>query len=143
MSELSIIAHDYALNADFARKFNDAVLILKRRYLLGRVGNGETEETVRQARQDLKGLVGSLVAALQDEGKAWTADQAQVPADLLERLRKRVKGALEETITELRGVVDDLEKGAALGEPAFKALDVVCEAADETASAAFRRLRRI
>jgi hypothetical protein len=143
MSELSIIAHDYALNADFARKFNDAVLILKRRYLLGRVGNGETEETVRQARQDLKGLVGSLVAALHDEGKAWTADQAQVPADLLERLRKRVKGALEETITELRGVVDDLEKGVALREPALKALDVVCEAADETASAAFRRLRRI
>ena len=143
MSELSIIAHDYALNADFARKFNDAVLILKRRYLLGRVGNGETEETVRQARQNLKGLVGSLVAALHDEGKAWTADQAQVPADLLERLRKRVKGALEETIAELRGVVDDLEKGVALGEPAFKALDVVCEAADETASAAFRRLRRI
>jgi hypothetical protein len=143
MSELSIIAHDYALNADFARKFNDAVLVLKRRYLLGRVGNGETEDTVRQARQDLKGLVGSLVAALHDEGKAWTADQAQVPADLLERLRKRVKGALQETITELRGVVDDLEKGVALGEPAFKALDVVCEAADETASAAFRRLRRI
>ena len=143
MSELSIIAHDYALNADFARKFNDAVLVLKRRYLLGRVGNGETEETVRQARQDLKGLVGSLVAAIHDEGKAWTADQAQVPADLLERLRKRVKGALEETITELRGVVDDLGKGVALREPAFKALDVVCEAADETASAAFRRLRRI
>jgi hypothetical protein len=84
-----------------------------------------------------------LVSALHDEGKAWTADQAQVPADLLERLRKRVKGALEEMITELRGVTDDLEKGVALGEPAFKALDVVCEAADETASAAFRRLRRI
>jgi hypothetical protein len=143
MSELSIIAHDYALNADFARKFNEAVLILKRRCLLGRVGNGETEETVRQTRHDLKGLVGSLVAALHDEGKAWTVDQAQVPADLLERLRKRVKGALEETITELRGVVDDLDKGVALREPAFKALDVVCEAADETASAAFRRLRRI
>ena len=93
MSELSIIAHDYALNADYARKFNDAVLILKRRYLLGRVGNGETEETVKQARQDLKVLLSSLVAAIEDEGKPWTEDQAQVPADLLERLRKRVKGA--------------------------------------------------
>jgi hypothetical protein len=143
MSELSIIAHDYALNADYARKFNDAVLILKRRYLLGRVGNGETEETVKQARQDLKVLLSSLVAAIEDEGKPWTEDQAQVPADLLERLRKRVKGALEETVTELRGVVDDLGKDVALREPAFKALDIVCEAADETASAAFRRLRRI
>jgi hypothetical protein len=143
MSELSIIAHDYALNAEYARKFNDAVLILKRRDLLGRVGKGETEETVKQARAELKTLVGSLVAALEDEGKPWTADQAQVPADLLERLRKRLKGALEETVTELRGVVDGLTKGETLRAPAFKALDVVCEAADETASAAFRRLRRI
>lgn len=143
MSELSIIAHDYALNADYARQFNDTVLILKRRYLLGRVGNGETEETVKQARQDLKVLLGSLVAALEDEGKPWTADQAQVPADLLERFRKRVKGAFEETVTELREVVDHLGKGVALRDPAFKVLDMVCEAADETASAAFRRLRRI
>jgi hypothetical protein len=143
MSELSIIAHDYALNAEFARKFNDAVLILKRRYLLGRLGNGETEENVKQARIDLKVLLGSLVAALQDEGKPWTADQAQVPADVLERLRKRVKGGLEEVAAELRGMVDDLAKGAALREPAFRALDIVCEAADQTASAAFRRLRRI
>ena len=143
MSELSIIAHDYALNADYARKFNEAVLVLKRRYLLGRAGNGETEETFKQARQDLKTLLGSLVAAIEDEGKPWTADQAQVPADLLERLRKRVKGALEETVTGFRGVVDDLGKDVALREPAFKALDIVCEATDETASAAFRRLRRI
>ena len=40
-------------------------------------------------------------------------------------------------------MVDDLGKDVALREPAFKALDIVCEAADETASAAFRRLRRI
>jgi hypothetical protein len=110
---------------------------------LGRLGNGETEENVKQARIDLKVLLGSLVAALQDEGKPWTADQAQVPADVLERLRKRVKGGLEEVAAELRGMVDDLAKGAALREPAFRALDIVCEAADQTASAAFRRLRRI
>jgi hypothetical protein len=143
MSELSIIAHDYGLNAEFAKKFNDAVLTLKRRYLLGRVGNGETEETVRQARQDLKVLLASLVVAVQDEGKPWTADQAQVPADVLERLRKRVKGELQETIVQLREVVEDLAEGATLREPAFKVLDIVCEAADATASAAFRRLRRI
>jgi hypothetical protein len=143
MSDLSIIAHDYALNAEFARKFNDAVLTLKRRYLLGRVGKGETEDTVKEARVELKALLGSLVTALQDEGKPWTEDQAQVPADVLERLRKRVKGELQEKIAEFRRVLDDLAKGAALGESAFNALDVVCEAADATASAAFRRLRRI
>jgi len=143
MSELSIIAHDYGLNAEFAKKSNGAVLTLKRRYLLGRVGNGLTDEAVKQARQDLKTLLGSLVAALEDEGKPWTADQAQVPADVLERLRKRGRRELQETIAQLRGVVGDLAKGAPLGGPAFKALDVVCEAADATASAAFRRLRRI
>lgn len=143
MSELSIIAHDYALNAEFARKFNDAVLVLKRRYLLGRIGNGETEETVKQARIHLKSLLDSLGVALQDEGKPWTADQAQVPADVLDRVRKRAKGELQEMIRELRRVADDLARGAALREPAFRVLDIVCEAADATASAAFRRLRRI
>ena|SRR5437870_1489675 len=144
MSELSIIAHDYALNAEYARKFNDAVLILKRRYLLGRVGNGETEETVKQARLNLKALLEALLAALQDDGgRVLSSDQAQVPVDLLDRFRKRLKGDFEEALAELRGTLDDLAKGAALREPAFKVLDVVSETADETASAAFRRLRRI
>jgi hypothetical protein len=143
MSELSIIAHDYALNAEFARKFNEAVLVLKRRYLLGRLGNGETDETVKLARLSLRTLLGSLVVALQDDGKPWTADQAQVPADVLERLRKRVKGEIQETINGLKGVLTDLEGSTILGEEAFKLLDIVCEAADATASAAFRRLRRI
>jgi hypothetical protein len=55
----------------------------------------------------------------------------------------RPRGELQETIAQLRGVVDDLAKGVPLADPAFKALDLVCEAADATASAAFRRLRRI
>jgi hypothetical protein len=144
MSELSIISHDYALNAEFARKFNYAVLTLKRRYLLARAGNAESDDKVKQARSDLKSLLDSLVAALEDEaGKAWTAEQAQVPADVLERFRKRVGAELQETIADLRGIIDDLVKGAGLRETAFRVLDMVCEAADATASAAFRRLRRI
>ena len=118
-------------------------MVLKRRYLLGRLGNGETGETVKLARLSLKTLLGSLVAALQDDGKPWTADQAKVPADVLERLRKRVKGEMQETITGLKGILTDLEGSTILGEEAFKLLDIVCEAADATASAAFRRLRRI
>jgi hypothetical protein len=62
---------------------------------------------------------------------------------VIDRLRKRLKGELSETIVELRRVAETLDKGSALGEDAFAALDRVCEAADATASAAFRRLRRI
>jgi hypothetical protein len=143
MSDLSIIAHDYALTAEFARRFNEALLTLKRRYLLGRVGKGETEETVTAARGELTTLLESLVVALQDEGKPWTPDQAQVPGDVLERFRKRVGGELQETVAEFRRIVGDLAKGTPLSEFDFKTLDVVCDEADATASAAFRRLRRI
>lgn len=143
MSDLSIIAHDYELNAKFARKFNEAVLNLKRLYLLRRTTTAETEVSIVKSRTELRQLLESLVLALQDEGKAWTADQAQVPADVIDRLRERLKGELPETIVELRRVVESLVQGAALNEPAFAALDRVCEAADATASAAFRRLRRI
>jgi hypothetical protein len=143
MSDLSIIAHDYELNAEFARKFNEAVLNLKRLYLLRRAATPETEAVVEKSRTELRQLIESLVLALEDEGKTWTADQAQVPADVIDRLRKRLKGELPETIVELRRVAESLAKGGALDESAFAALDRVCEAADATASAAFRRLRRI
>lgn len=143
MSDLSIIAHDYELNAEFARKFNDAVLALKRVYLLRRAATPETQGQIETSRNELRRLLESLIAALQDEGKAWTANQAQVPADVLERLHKRLKGELPETITELRRVAEILAKGTVLEEAAFAVLDRVCEAADATASAAFRRLRRI
>ena len=143
MSDLSIIAHDYALNAEFARKFNEAVLNLKRLYLLRRAVTPQTEPGIQKSRAELRQLLESLVLALRDEGKPWTADQAQVPADVIDRLRKRLKGELPETIVELRRVAGGLAAGSALDESAFAALDRVCEAADATASAAFRRLRRI
>ncbi|MGD0349103.1 MAG: hypothetical protein ABSB84_02145 [Verrucomicrobiota bacterium] len=143
MSDLSIIAHDYELNAEFARKFNDAVLNLKRLYLLRRAATPDTQAEIGKSRNELRHMLESLVSALQDEGKSWTADQAQVPADVLDRLHKRLKGELPETILELRRVTESLANGAALDEAAFAALDRVCEAADATASAAFRRLRRI
>ncbi len=143
MSDLSIIAHDYELNAEFARKFNDAVLNLKRVYLLRRPATPATQGEIEKSRSELRQLLESLVLALQDEGKSWTADQAQVPADVLDRLHKRLKGELPETILELRRAAESLAKVIALDQAAFAALDRVCEAADATASAAFRRLRRI
>src|SRR6266498_2380302 len=122
MSDLSIIAHDYELNAEFARKFNDAVLNLKRVYLLHRAATPDTGAEIEKSRSDLRHLLESLVLALQDEGKSWTADQAQVPADVLDRLHKRLKGELPETILELRRVTESLAKGVALDEAAFAAL---------------------
>jgi ElaB/YqjD/DUF883 family membrane-anchored ribosome-binding protein len=143
MSDLSIIAHDYALNAEFARRFNEAVLNLKRFYLIRRGDSGETEKRIQDSRAELRKLLDSLIAALQDKGKPWTPEQAQVPADVLQQLRRRLKGELDQAVVELRQVADDLVAGKSLGEPSFSALDRVCEAADATASAAFRRLRRI
>jgi hypothetical protein len=143
MSELSIIAHDYALNAEFAKKFNEAVMNLKRRYLLGRTGKGGGDDAIEKSREEIRRLVESLVAALEGADRPWTEDQAQIPSDVLEALRKRLKGELPETTAERRRVAADLASGATLDKAAFVALDRVCEAADATASAAFRRLRRI
>lgn len=142
MSDLSIIAHDYALNADFARKFNEAVLVLKRRYLVGRV-DPQTEPRIASVRAELGLLLRSLILALQDGGKPYTADQARVPFDLLDRLRKRLKGEAAETIVRYQEIVDTLKGSAPLPATTFEPLDVICEAADATASASFRRMRRI
>ncbi len=65
MSDLSIIAHDYELNAEFARKFNDAVLNLKRLYLLRRTVTPDTQAEIEKSRGELRHLLDSLVLALQ------------------------------------------------------------------------------
>jgi hypothetical protein len=81
--------------------------------------------------------------ALDDTGKPWSDEQVKVPADIIERLRDRTKGELPELVAQLRQVAESLETDSRIGEGNFSALDRVCEAADATASAAFRRLRRI
>ena len=58
MSDLSIIAHDYELNAEFARKFNEAVLNLKRLYLLRRAAKPENEAGVEESRYRTQALIG-------------------------------------------------------------------------------------
>jgi hypothetical protein len=142
MSDLSIIAHDYALNAEFARKFNAAVLRLKRLYLVGRKRNDPDPE-IEESRVELRQLLTSLVRALSDSGKQWSEEQAKVPVDVIERLRARVKSELPEAISELENTAKELGEGLPLHQKAFATLDRVCEVADATASAAFRRLRRI
>lgn len=104
MSELSIIAHDYALNAEFAKRFNEAVMNLKRRYLLGRTSKGGAEEEIEKSRAEIRRLLESLVTALEGANRPWTEDQAQIPGDVIEALRKRLKGDLLETTAELRRV---------------------------------------
>ena len=141
MSDLSIIAHDYALNAEFAQRFNEAVLNLKRFYLVH--GRQAKTEDVEESRLKLKNLLDALVQALHGKGKPWTAEQTQVTADVLEQMRRRLKGELDQVVGDLRRVSDDLAAGKPLEEASFRALNNVCEAADATASAAFRRLRRI
>ena len=67
MSDLSIIAHDYALNAEFARKFNEAVLNLKRRDLLKRTVKGDAEAAVGKSRDELRAMLDSLLAWISTE----------------------------------------------------------------------------
>lgn len=143
MSDLSIIAHDYALNAEFARSFNESILNLKRFYLLGRNTDIEAQQSIEHSRTNLRQMLESLLLALGDSGKPWSEEQAQVPADVVDRLRGREKGDLPETVELLRGVGKALSTKSPLSHSEFTTLDRVCEAADATASAAFRRLRRI
>jgi len=144
MSDLSMIAHDYALNAEFARKFNEAVLQLKRLYLVGRESKqAQLDTDMEHCREELRQILTSLARALDDSGRKWSEEQAKVPTDVVDRLRGRVKSELPEAVSELQNTAKDLGEGLPLKEKAFAALDQVCEVADATASAAFRRLRRI
>ena len=143
MSDLSIVAHDYALNADFARRFNNAVLTLKRFYLLGRRSSEDSRRSVQSASADLQPLLKSLVAALEGPSSRSSEAQVKIPADVIESIRSRVKAEVPEVVAQLKSVIENLSSGTPAQQTSFAALDRVCESADATASAAFRRLRRI
>ena len=109
MSDLSIIAHDYALNAEFARRFNAAVLQLKRHYLVGKQ-RSKPETEIKESRSELRQFLTSLARALDASGKQWTEAQMKVPQDVVERFRARVAGELPEAISGLQGTCGRLKR---------------------------------
>jgi hypothetical protein len=138
MSDMTNLSNDYSASADFAKEFNRAVLLLKRKHLEPSWVNASDE---LKARREVSQVLEGLLAQLIPEGD--TPDKGVlIPMDVLERLHEQFQGKTDWFKEDLRQLKTSLDQGSALEDRDFAVLDEICDAADATASASFRRLWR-
>jgi len=141
MSDTTSLSSNYSITAAFAKEFNRAVLILKRQHLalepVPVPGGAEVSEAQMKLADHLKGVIRQLDANESDPESAQ-----DIPDGVILRLREKHQEKMSWFISDLRQVERSLRQATPLAQDDFAALDAVCDAADVTASASFRRLWR-
>src|SRR5712692_280474 len=141
MSDTTSLSSNYSVTAAFAKEFNRAVLILKRWYLAKEaVPPPGVEEEVEARKKLVEYLKGVIAQLLPDE--ATLAQTERIPDGVISRLAEKHQNKMSWFVSDLRQVQHLLSGTTSLGQGEFAALDEVCDAADATASASFRRLWR-
>jgi len=126
MSDMSSLSHNYASTTDFSHHVNQAVLTLKKQYLGG--GKGVDAEDFANASRLVHGMVRSLLQRL---GVA-----------VQPRLEEKQRGNMEYFLEDLTKLEGALSQSGDLRASDIELLDTVCEVADASASATFRKLWR-
>ncbi len=141
MSEMSSLSHEYASSADFSRDINDAVLTLKKRFV-----RGEDQAIEPASRDAAKRLRDTLIHLLNRLGEnivvAVASEEVAIPEDVLSRIEQLHQGDLVYFLADLKRLLDALSGNATLDQNDLALLDSICEAADASASATFRKLWR-
>ena len=139
MSDMSSLSHEYASATDFARQVNEAALVVKKRYLKGT--NAADDQHLTQSKSLLHEIVGTLLRRFGHEaGQGGFAEG--VPEDVFVRLESRHEGNLGYFKDDLADLSNALGSSAVLSLPQLELLESICEAADASASATFRKLWR-
>lgn len=141
MSDMSSLSHEHASSADFSRQVNDAVLLLKKRHLGS--GSLSIEETkLGEAGAFLRRTVETLLDRLADGVGRRATGGEPIPEDVLARIEAQHRGESESFRQDLARVGGALSSRGALNKEDLDLLDSICEAADASASATFRKLWR-
>jgi hypothetical protein len=141
MSDTTSLSSNYSASAAFATHFNQAVLVLKRWHLVANAVPRPAVGEEAAARQTLAEHVRGLIAELAPGGAPRVLAE-RTPDGVISRLAEKHRDKLSWFLSDLRQIEQCLTGTGALDEHAFEALDEVCDAADATASASFRRLWR-
>ncbi|MEM8736837.1 MAG: hypothetical protein AAGG44_21585 [Planctomycetota bacterium] len=141
MSDMSSLSHEYASTTDFSHHVNQAVLILKKQHLGG--GKNVDAKDSADAAQLIHGMVRRLLqrlgAALEP---SLPQDLVAIPEDVLTRLEEKQRGTMEYFLDDLAKLEESLSRKSELRASDIELLDTVCEVADASASATFRKLWR-
>jgi hypothetical protein len=143
MSDMSNLSNEYAASADFAAEVNAAVLALKRAWSRGE-GDASGQVTEKpQIRERLAVVLLALARKLLPSDADEDAEAPLlIPEDVVARLEAKHRAQLAWFLDDLRQTATALQDERPLESQQLEALDEVCDAADATASASFRRLWR-
>jgi hypothetical protein len=131
MSDFSALSHDYELSARMAMELAERLLNVRRR-------SGATLPA--SERESLKGMLASVRRQL--SGERMTETNLYVPDEIIRRIEARHSGRIEYVVNDISKAMTDLDGDAAVSEETLRTLDLICEAADVSASEMYRRLRR-
>ena len=141
MSDMSSLSHEYASTTDFSHHVNQAVLVLKKQHIGG--GKSVDAKDLADASLLIHGMARRLLQRL---GAAVEPSQSQdmvaIPEDVLARLEEKQRGNMEYFLDDLAKLEESLSKRSELSSSDIELLDTVCEVADASASATFRKLWR-
>ena len=143
MSDMTALFHEYEASADFAEHVNAAVIQLKK-WHIGTPGFPKPDEqTLRDARRRLADMLLGLAERLSAvDGTAAGGEFVVIPEDVVERVEAKHKSRRAYFMADLRNTSKALASEESLTEEILETLDGICDAADASASASFRRLRR-
>ncbi len=135
MSDISTLSNEYEASAKLAEELNEAILAIKKARLHRRPG------LTADQRKSLAKTVASLrqqVETDQDLGQSEF-----IPQEMVDRVRERNRPHMAYFLEDLLRTASALGSGSEpLDNDVMRTLDEICDAADETASAVFRRMRR-
>lgn len=134
MSDVSALSHEYQTSAKLAEELNEAILALKKARLHQRSG------LTGDQRQRLADTLAAVRSRLTNESNA---PEAAVPEELVERLIGKHGSEMAYFLEDLLEARNSLADPATqVNDATVRLLDEICDAADETASSMFRRMRR-
>ncbi|SRR5713226_4966346 len=135
MSDISALSHDYEASSRLAEELNDAILAIKRSRL--RPGLGIVE------RKALAKTLASLWRQMGRQSEDISLEDEYIPHEVTERLAKRNRAKLAYFLEDILRTSSVLQSETeTIDEVVVQTLDQICAAADATASAVFRRMRR-
>jgi hypothetical protein len=141
MSDTTSLSSNYSITAAFAKEFNGAVLVLKREHLVQESVSAPATEEVAEARRKLAEHLRSVIFQLVPD-EPGAVPGKRIPEDIISRLAEKHQNRMAWLVSDLRHVERFLAEAKPLDQDEFATLDEVCDAADATASASFRRLWR-
>ena len=135
MSDISTLSHEYEASAKLAEELNEAILAIKKSRLHRRAGLSADQ---------MKSLANTIESLRQQVEADRDLGQSEfIPQEMVDRVRERNRPHMAYFLDDLSRTVSVLEAGSGpLDDTVVRTLDEVCDAADETASAVFRRMRR-